>query len=108
MNPLSLSSGLLDAASAAAEPGIGLSAPAVVDPGAGTRSFADTLTQALDAVNGLQHDAQAGALSLANGTATNLHDVTIALEQANIALQLTATVRNRAFEAYQEVMRMTV
>ena len=80
----------------------------VATTGGGGPSFADTLGKALDAVNTLQLDAQAGSRSLADGTAANLHDVTIALEQANIALQLTATVRNRVVEAYQEIMRMSV
>jgi flagellar hook-basal body complex protein FliE len=71
-------------------------------------SFGDTLARALDAVNTLQINAHAGARSLADGSAHNLHDVTIALEQANLSLQLTAQVRNRAVEAYQEIMRMTV
>jgi len=30
------------------------------------------------------------------------------MEQANVALQLTAAVRNKVVEAYQEVMRMQV
>jgi flagellar hook-basal body complex protein FliE len=75
---------------------------------AGGASFGDTLAKAVDAVNTLQWEAQGGARSLADGTAANLHDVTIALEQANIALQLTATVRNKVIEAYQEIMRLQV
>lgn len=78
------------------------------DAPAGASSFADTLARALDSVNALQLNGQEKARALADGSATNIHDVTIALEQANIALQLTATVRNRAVEAYQEVMRMGV
>ena len=74
----------------------------------GGASVADPLTRAVDAVNTLQWEAQSGARSLADGTAANIHDVTIALEQANIALQLTATVRNKVIEAYQEIMRLQV
>lgn len=76
--------------------------------GAKGASFTDTLAKAVDSVNTLQLQAQDGARALADGTAANLHDVTIALEQANVALQLTTTVRNRVVEAYQEIMRMTV
>ena len=75
---------------------------------AGGLSFAATLEKALGSVNQMQIQAQNGARDLAAGTAANIHDVTIAMEQANVALQLTATVRNRAVEAYQEIMRMTV
>lgn len=86
------------------------SGPASADltPRTAGPSFADTLAGAANAVNTLQWQAQGGARSLADGTAANVHDVTIALEQANIALQLTATVRNKVIEAYQEIMRMQV
>ena len=90
---------------------IGAAAPALPKSDAANASgasFADTLARAVDSVNTMQLNAQAGARSLADGSAANLHDVTIGLEQANIALQLTATVRNRAVEAYQEIMRMPV
>jgi flagellar hook-basal body complex protein FliE len=46
------------------------------------------------------------ALSLAKGDDINLHDVTIAAQKASIAVTLTTTVRDRAVEAYQEIMRM--
>lgn len=75
---------------------------------AAAASFADTMVRALESVNSLQLDAQKGAGSLADGSAANVHSVTIALEQANIALQLTTAVRNKVVEAYQEVMRITV
>lgn len=71
-------------------------------------SFSDMFARALNAVNSLQNEAAAGSRALAAGTATNMHDVTIALEKANLALQMTTTVRNKVVEAYQEVMRMTV
>ena len=74
----------------------------------GGASFGETLAKAMGSVNNLQLDAQAGAQALAAGTASNMHDVTIALEQANIALQMTAAVRNKVVEAYQEIMRMPV
>jgi flagellar hook-basal body complex protein FliE len=75
---------------------------------AGAASFTDTLAKAVDAVNTLQLQAEGGAQALASGTAANVHDVTIAMEQAGIALQLVGAVRNRAVEAYQEIMRMSV
>ena len=94
---------------AAAGISAGVSAPSKPEDGAGGgSSFAGTLAKALDAVNTLQLQAQSGSQSLADGTAANVHDVTIALEQANIALQLTSTVRNKVVDAYQEIMRMSV
>jgi len=45
---------------------------------------------------------------LATGEINDLHQVMIAAEKANISLQFVIQVRNKAVEAYQEVMRMQV
>ena len=46
--------------------------------------------------------------ALASGEAHNLHQVMISLEEARLSFQLLLQVRNRALEAYQDVMRMSV
>ncbi len=74
-------------------------------PGPG--SFADALGQALSQVEGLQQAGDAQAAAAANG-AGNLHEVALALEKADVAMRVTAKVRNKLLEAYQEVMRMQV
>ncbi len=38
----------------------------------------------------------------------DLHDVMIAMEKADISLRLLVQVRNKAVDAYQEIMRMQV
>ena len=47
-------------------------------------------------------------MELAAGRITDVSEVVIASEKAGIATQLTMQVRNRAIEAYQEIMRMQV
>jgi flagellar hook-basal body complex protein FliE len=42
------------------------------------------------------------------GLNDNLHQVMIASEKADIALQFTVQIRNKILEAYQEIMRMNV
>jgi flagellar hook-basal body complex protein FliE len=42
------------------------------------------------------------------GGPTDLHDVMIAMEKADISLRLAVQVRNKAVDAYQEIMRMQV
>ena len=44
--------------------------------------------------------------ALASGQAPDLHSVTIAAEKATLSFQLAVQVRNKALEAYQEIMRM--
>lgn len=48
------------------------------------------------------------AARLAVGEVTDIHQVMIAAEKANIALQLTISIRNQVIEAYQEIGRMQI
>ncbi len=70
--------------------------------------FAEKLWQALEEVNALQKEADQAILDVALGKEENLHRAIIALERANLALGLVVQVRNKAIEAYQEIMRMQV
>lgn len=70
--------------------------------------FATVLQQALDHVNGLQHDADAAAQAFALGQAPNVHDTVITMEKADLSLRLATRVRNKVVEAYQDIMRMQV
>lgn len=71
-------------------------------------SFGDTLQNAFGQVNTLQNQAADMAQDFAAGKSSDVHGVMIASEQATLALQLTTQVRNKAVEAYQEVMRITM
>lgn len=71
-------------------------------------SFADWMTKQLDEVQRSEKVAEQGLLDVATGNADNLHQVMINLEQAKLSFQLLLQVRNRALEAYQEVMRMQI
>jgi flagellar hook-basal body complex protein FliE len=71
-------------------------------------SFESMLNQYIDQTNLSVKDFETKSLSLAKGEAVNLHDVTIAAQKASIAVQLTTHVRDKAVEAYQEMMRMQV
>ena len=42
------------------------------------------------------------------GETDNTHDLMIAEQKANIALQYTVAVRDRVLEAYQQIMQMQV
>lgn len=69
-------------------------------------SFASVLGQALDKVGQMETDAAKQSYQLAAGQSPDMHTALIASEQANLAIQLTVQVRNKAVEAYQEIMRM--
>ncbi len=56
-----------------------------------------------------QQQAADQAIQQVNGgNAENLHDAMIAMEQADISIRFMVQVRNKAMDAYQEIMRMQV
>ncbi|GGC01587.1 flagellar hook-basal body complex protein FliE [Cellulomonas carbonis] len=61
---------------------------------------------AIDQVQGLQSQSSALAVKAVTGDLDDVHDYTIASSQAAVALELTAAVRNKAVEAFTEIMRM--
>jgi flagellar hook-basal body complex protein FliE len=66
--------------------------------------FAGELSAVNDKLVTADHDVQ----KLAVGSAGNLHEVMIHMEEARLSFQLLAQVRNKLLEAYQEVMRTPV
>ena len=70
--------------------------------------FSDYLANALKETNALQLKSDRLNAELAAGRVDDISQVIVASEKAEIAMQLTLQVRNRAVEAYQEIMRMQV
>ena len=81
---------------------------ASTDAAASGPSFGQMLQGALGQVSGLQDHAGQMATAFAQGKTGDIHSVMIASEQATMALQLTTQIRNKAVDAYQEVMRMSM
>jgi flagellar hook-basal body complex protein FliE len=82
--------------------------PAVLPEKPAPSTFAAFLQEAVADVNRLQQEADAAVQQYTVGNAQNLHDVMIAAEKADISLRLLMQVRNKAIEAYQEIMRMQI
>ena len=70
-------------------------------------SFADTLGQAIQSVDKIQLAADDQATKVANGGG-NLHEMSLALEKADISMRLAVKVRNKLLDAYNEIMKMGV
>ena len=70
--------------------------------------FSKQLTEALNNINEMQVKADDMATKLVLGEIDDLHQVTVAMEQAKLSLQLAVQVRNKVVEAYQEIARMQV
>jgi len=88
----------------------GLTPPAMTQPaGGGTSGAAKSSFQnGLDAVSKSISAADSASAQVATGSATDLHQVTVAATKAQLGVSLTVAMRNKAVEAYQEIMRMSV
>lgn len=73
-----------------------------------TPSFGQMLQGALSQTSALQDHSAQMTQAFARGQVSDVHSVMIASEQATMALQLTTQVRNKAIDAYQEIMRISI
>lgn len=71
-------------------------------------SFSQYLNDSINKVSNLQHESEKIANDFAVGNTDNIHEVLIAGEKADIALQLTMQIRNKLLDAYNEIMRMQI
>lgn len=71
-------------------------------------SFLDYLKNSVSEVNESQKNADKMAANVATGKTENIHETMLALSQAEVEFKMMVQVRNKALEAYQEVMRMQV
>lgn len=62
----------------------------------------------LNETNSLQNSAESEKIKFALGEADNPHDMQIAEAKALSALQYTTAVRDKALEAYKEIMNMQI
>jgi flagellar hook-basal body complex protein FliE len=70
--------------------------------------FGNLVLDGLDRLDGVQRTADQLAVQAATGNLANLHDYTIAATEAQVTTQMTVAVRNKAVEAFNEIMRMQV
>ena len=75
---------------------------------AGPEGFTQVLGDMVNRVNDLQMKADQAVQGFVTGESKGLHEVMIAVEKSSISFQLLSQVRNKAVEAYHEIMRMQV
>jgi flagellar hook-basal body complex protein FliE len=71
-------------------------------------SFSQMLNNALKDLNDTQVKADNLTLGLLTGEIQDIHQATVAMQEAKLAMQLAVEVRNKVIEAYQELSRMQV
>lgn len=67
--------------------------------------FSDVVKGVLEDANRQQQVAESEARALAEGRG-DVVDAMVALSRADLAVRFVVTLRNRALEAYQEIMRL--
>jgi flagellar hook-basal body complex protein FliE len=87
---------------------LGTALPTAADAGrAATDGFAQSLGRLVSAVESTGADANDAVGRMLDGTG-DVHEAMIALQRADMTLQLTVQVRNKLVQAYQDIMRMPI
>ncbi len=68
--------------------------------------FQAAMKSALETVNSMKNEADSTAQRFLSGEGGELHQVALQQQQAQLAFDLFLQVRNKAVQAYQEIMRM--
>ena len=74
----------------------------------GTHNFKDTLKGLIHDVDRMQKTAEESSRRLVTGQIEDVHQVMIAMEEAQTSFQLMMEIRNKIIDAYKEVLRMQV
>ena len=85
---------------------LGLAGPAAAAPAVGGPGFAELLTAGMRQVEGKVSEANDLVRQFALDDSVPLHQVTFALEEARMAVELAMQVRGRLIESYRELMNM--
>lgn len=71
-------------------------------------TFGDMLMQKIEQVDQAQKQADQAVTEFSTGRGRNLHEAVLAMEMAETSLRFMVTVRNKALEAYQDIMKMPI
>jgi len=76
--------------------------------GASGTDFASVLASSLDGLQATQSKADGLALQAATGDLKDVHDYMIASNEASLATQMTVAIKNKAVDAFNQIMGMPV
>jgi flagellar hook-basal body complex protein FliE len=77
-------------------------------PAAAGSGFGNILTDSIAALEKSQGESNDLAIKAATGDLTDVHDYMIASSKASLMTEMTVAVRNKAVEAFNDIMRMPV
>jgi flagellar hook-basal body complex protein FliE len=70
-----------------------------------TEGFDKIMQGAINNVNKLENDSNRSVMDLLSGKA-DIHETMISLQKADISMRLFLAIRNKAVDAYREIMHM--
>ena len=71
-------------------------------------SFSSFFERSMEKVNELKMDADKSVEQLATGSEKDIHNTMIALQKAEISMELMLQVRNKMIAAYDEIRKMPI
>jgi len=70
--------------------------------------FGELVSKAIEGASKAEHRADHIAADIATGGSSSVQDLMVAMTEASLGMELMVQVRNKAIEAYQEIMRIQV
>ncbi len=74
----------------------------------GQSDFGEVLKESLNEVNELQKKGQEAMSDIATGQVKDLHQAALAIDKAEMSMKLMLEVRNKAINAYKEILRTQI
>jgi flagellar hook-basal body complex protein FliE len=71
-------------------------------------SFQSIFQNAIDQVKAPRQVAEQQIQAFLNGEQTDIHQVALSMQKADLTFELALELRNKVMQAYQEIMRMQV
>ena len=87
---------------------VGAGTAATQGVGGGSGDFGNVVVNALQGMQDTQNSANSLAVQAATGDLTDVHNYTIAATEASLQTELTVAVRDRAVQAFNQIMAMQV
>lgn len=84
----------------------GTATPAATSSGGGD-DFGSALSKLIESVESNTGEANQAVAAMNEGTG-DVHTAMLALQRAEVSMQLTVQVRNKLVQAYQDLMRMPI
>lgn len=77
-------------------------------PSSKESGFVELLKEGIGEVNQQIKASEKASMDLVSGRSSNIHETMLAVSRAELGFNMMVQLRNKALEAYQEVMRMQV